>query len=61
MVEKKNGDLTHFKWWTVECLASMVVIFSYYDEFITSRMELSYRDFLWEIKESLPLQKLRSP
>ena len=45
MVENNNGDLTHFKWWTIECIASLIVIFSYYDEFSTSRDELSSRDF----------------
>ena len=46
MSESKSGNFRHFKWWTVECLASLVVIFSYYDELTRSDMELSGRD-LW--------------
>eukprot|EP00533_Pseudo-nitzschia_delicatissima_P000565 CAMPEP_0116105218 /NCGR_PEP_ID=MMETSP0327-20121206/14903_1 /TAXON_ID=44447 /ORGANISM="Pseudo-nitzschia delicatissima, Strain B596" /LENGTH=940 /DNA_ID=CAMNT_0003597585 /DNA_START=229 /DNA_END=3051 /DNA_ORIENTATION=- len=48
----ENGDLTHFKWWTVECIASLIVIFSYYDEFTTSREDLSKRDY-WILYSSI--------
>ncbi len=47
-----KGDLTHFKWWTIECVASLIVIASYYDEFTNSRELLSKRDY-WILYSSI--------
>ena len=52
MAKVKTDALNHFKWWTVECIASLIVIISYYDEFLKSYDELSYRD-LWILYSSV--------
>eukprot|EP00531_Pseudo-nitzschia_arenysensis_P004430 CAMPEP_0116154192 /NCGR_PEP_ID=MMETSP0329-20121206/21646_1 /TAXON_ID=697910 /ORGANISM="Pseudo-nitzschia arenysensis, Strain B593" /LENGTH=513 /DNA_ID=CAMNT_0003651149 /DNA_START=233 /DNA_END=1771 /DNA_ORIENTATION=+ len=47
-----KGDLTHFKWWTIEFIASLIVIGSYVDEFRNSRELLSSRDY-WILYSSI--------
>jgi hypothetical protein len=41
----EQREIRQFKWWTVECIASLIVIFSYYDDFIKSPERLSSRDY----------------
>jgi len=43
--EKNDLGLERFKWWTIECFASVIVISSYYSEFVDSTVEISSRDY----------------
>lgn len=40
----EQREIRQFKWWTVECIASLIVVSSYYEEFLISPEILSSRD-----------------